>query len=235
MIWRNWFPTPQQMSDAVQLRHNAYRNITMQQAMGMVFTLGLVAGLLPFLSNWIMAAQIGTVVPLALAARSAAEIPDLVFGLSGINAADLSEFYATVAGLPQPLPGWLAAGLSALGVWINGPLQWLGFWIVYGALVMLVDKAWGATMTLQRFYAATGYASIPLVLTGLSPISCIGNIAAFLGVVWAVAVYVRANQDITHFSLARSAAAIVLPGFILLLFGLLLFGLLLMTLVFAAF
>ncbi len=35
----------------------------------------------------------------------------------------------TIAGLSPNAPGWLAAGLSALGVWVNQPLSWLTAWI----------------------------------------------------------------------------------------------------------
>jgi hypothetical protein len=237
MIWRNWLPVPQQMSDAVQLRRNAYVNITMQQALGMIVVLGLLAGFLPFIMNWVVAARMDAALPLAQAARASASmrewLSNIPLGLPGIDPVAWSEFYPTVAGLPQPAPGWLAAGLSALGEWLNWPLRWLGFWIVYGAFVMVVNKAFGATMTLQRFYAATGYSVVPLLLTGLSPIPCIGDLFAFLGGAWAVAVYVRANQDITGFPLGRSAIAVFLPTVLFLLLGMMILGGLLFAFIFS--
>ena len=207
------------MSNAVQLRRHAYTNITMQQALGMVVVLGLVAGLLPFLVNWVLAARMDAALPLARAARSSAQLserfPAFFMGLSGVNPMAVSDFYLTAAGLDQPFPGWLAGGLSALGVWLNWPLRWLTAWIVYGALVMVIDKAFGATMTLQRFYAATGYAAVPLLLTGLAPIPCLGGLAVLVGIIWSVVVYVRANQDIAEISLLQSAGAVFLPAALL--------------------
>ena len=138
--------------------------------------------------------------------------------LPGVNPSAIAELYATLAGLPQPLPGWLAGGLSSLGVWLSLPINWLGGWIVYGALVMAVNVALGATCTLQRFYAATGYAVVPLLLTAFAPVACLGPLASLIGVLWAIAVYVRANQDVTGLPLLHSGLAVALPALIL-LFG----------------
>jgi hypothetical protein len=237
MIWRNWLPVPQQMSDAVQLRSNAYTNITMQQALGMIVLLGLLAGLLPFVNNWVLAARMNTVLPLAQAAQESEQwreqLEGLIIGMPGINLVAMSEFYPTVAGLPQPLPGWASGGLSALGEWINWPLQWLSLWIVYGAFVMVANKAFGATPTLQHFYAATGYAFVPLLLTGLAPIPCLGWLAVLVGALWSAVVYIRANQDVTGLSTYQAAAAVLLPALILILFLLIVLGLLISSLIFA--
>ncbi len=216
MNWRHWLPSPQQMSNAAQLRSKAYRDSTMQQSMGMIVILALIAGLLPFVVHWFMAASAGTVLPLALAARSAAKTQETLLGLSAgfpwpLNLTAVGDLYQTLAGLDQPLPGWLAAGLSALGEWLNWPLSWLSLWIVYGGLVMVVNKALGGHTTLQHFYAATGFAAVPLLLTGLSPIPCLGALAVISGIGWSLAVYIRANAEITGLDLPRAAAAVLLP------------------------
>ena len=145
MNWQDWFPIPQQMSDAAQLRPGAYTRTTMQQALGMIVVLGLLAGLLPFVVNWIGATRMNAALPLAEAARAGirmdASLPDFFVGAPGVNPSAIAELYATLAGLPQPLPGWLAGGLSSLGVWLSLPINWLGGWIVYGALVMAVSTS----------------------------------------------------------------------------------------------
>jgi hypothetical protein len=237
MIWRNWLPVPQQMSDAVQLRSNAYTNITMQQALGMIVLLGLLAGILPFVDNWLLAARMNTVLPLAQATQESEQwreqLEGLFISMPGINLAAMSEFYPTVAGLSQPLPGWATGGLSALGEWINWPLQWISLWIIYGAFVMVANKSFGATPTLQHFYAATGYAAVPLLLTGLAPIPCLGWLAVLVGTLWSAVVYIRANQDVTGLLIYRAAAAVLLPALVLILFLLIVLGLLIFTLIFA--
>lgn len=234
---RNWLPVPQQMSDAVQLRSSAYTNITMQQSLGMIVVLGLLAGFLPFIHHWILAARLGTVLPFALAAQASEQLrdslPQIFISVPGINPVIMSEFYPTIAGLPQPLPGWAAGGLSALGEWINWPLQWISLWIVYGAFVMAINKAFGATPTLQHFYAATGYAAVPLLLTGLSPIPCLGWLAVIVGSFWAAVVYIRANQDVTGLPTFQAAAAVLLPAVIGILLLLALFGMVAFSLIFA--
>ena len=216
MNWRLWLPSPQQISNAAQLRRTAYLQSTMQQAIGMMVLLALAAGLLPFALNWFLAAQTGTVLPIAQAVQASAEAQDVAGRMGSntpwfFNSAALDELYQTVAGMDQPLPGWLAGGLSALGEWIHWPLHWLSLWIVYGAVVMVANKGLGGNVTMQRFYAATGYAAAPLLLTGLSPIPCLGTLAGLVGVGWSLAVYVRANAEVTGLPLPRAAAAALLP------------------------
>jgi hypothetical protein len=237
MIWRNWLPVPQQMSDAVQLRRHAYTGITMQQALGMIVVLGLLAGILPFITNWVLAARMDAALPLAQAAQASEQLrgslPGIFIGVPGVNPMAITDFAPMVAGLPQPLPGWVAGGLSALGEWINWPLQWLSLWLVYGAFVMVVNKAFGATPTLQHFYAATGYAAVPLLLIGLSPIPCLGWLAVVVGILWSVIVYIRANQDVTGLATYQAAAAVFLPAALLFLLVLMLLGASAFSVVFA--
>ena len=215
---RHWLPTPQKMSDAVQLRASGFTETTMRQSLGMVFLLGLLAGFLPFLVNWEQAASAGTALPLARLGAQASLLQDLplndIFAL--FNPVHLDELFQLIAGLPQPLPGWLAAFISALGEWINWPLRWLALWIVYGALVMVCNNVLGATCRLQPFFAATGFAAAPLLLIGLSPIPCFGRVCSVVGIIWAFVVYTRANEEVTHLPRLRSLAAVLLPLLVIL-------------------
>ena len=68
-----------------------------------------------------------------------------------------------------------------------------------------------ATCRLQPFFAATGFASAPLLLVGLSPIPCFGRVCGLVGVIWAFVVYIRANEQATHLPRLRSLAAVLLP------------------------
>lgn len=208
-------PSAQEISNAAQLRAGAYGRTTMQQALGMIVLLGLAAGLLPFGLNWVTAARADTVLPLARALSSSAGLEmESDMGLRGLgllNPGVWYEFGAAVAGMDQALPGWLAGGLSALGEWLNWPLAWLYAWIVYGATVMVANKTLGGHVTLQRFYGATGFAAAPLLLTGLTPIPCLGALAGLAAMIWALAVYIRANAEVTGLPLSRAAAAVLLP------------------------
>ncbi len=233
MSLRQWLPPPQKMSDAIQLRAPGFANTTMRQSLGMVVLLGLLAGFLPFLFNWGQATAAGSALPLARLAAVGAMLNasllergamnqapiQFVSGLFGL--AQLGELFQTIAGLEQPFPGWFTAFLSALGEWINWPLRWLSLWIVYGALVMVCNKALGAANRLQPFFAATGFAAAPLLLSGLAPIPCLGRVGSVAGVIWAVIVYARANEEVTGLPRSRSLIAVFLPVFFVLLFSLL--------------
>jgi len=220
---RNWLPTPQKMSDAVQLRASGFSDTTMRQSLGMVFILGLLAGFLPFLVNWEQATSAGSALPLARLGAQASLLQEapLDYVSAFFDLVHLGEFFHLIAGLQQPLPGWFAAFLSALGEWINWPLRWLAVWIVYGALVMACNKAFGATSRLQPFFAATGFAAAPLLLIGLSPIPCLGRVSSVAGIIWAFIVYARANEEVTSLPRSRSLAAVLLPFLFILILSLL--------------
>ncbi len=213
MSLHNWLPSPQKMSDAVQLRASGFTETTMRQSLGMVFLLGLLAGFLPFLVNWEQAASVGTALPLARLGAQASLLQEAPLNSIStfFDPVHLGELFQVIAGLPQPLPGWLAAFVSALGEWINWPLRWLAVWIVYGALVMVCNNVLGATCRLQPFFAATGFAAAPLLLIGLSPIPCLGRVCSVVGVIWAFAVYARANEEVTRLPRLRSLTAVLLP------------------------
>ncbi|GIV79460.1 MAG: hypothetical protein KatS3mg050_3854 [Litorilinea sp.] len=224
VAWREWLPSPQQVSNAIQLRFeegtgetadlaDSAPAISMRQGLGLVIVAGLVAGSLPFLVHWIAAARAGTTVPLWRLAQAAAE---------GQGTGVLAETLQRIAGLePAFFPGWLAAGLSALGLWLSQPLHWLTLWIVYGLGVLVVLKLQGATTTLQRFYAITSYAAVPLVLTFFSPIPCLGGLARTVGYLWALVLYVQAIRALTGFHLGQVIVAVLVPTAVGLLAGLL--------------
>ena len=104
--------------------------------------------------------------------------------------------------------------MSALGTWISLPLAWLQSWLVYGLLVALAAKSLGATMTLQRFYAATGYFAVPLVLTNLTVIPYLGDLLGVAILVWALLVYAKGVQQAGQLGPLRVVASLVLPLFI---------------------
>ncbi len=203
---------------------------SMRQGMGLVVAIALIAGLLPFLVNWVIAGRAGTALPLV-------QIAGTMDARAGASDSTLLPMQAweetakTIAGLPPRLPGWLAAGLSALGVWVNQPLNWLTYWLVYGLGILLVSKLLGATTTLQRFYAATSYAYLPLLLTSLQPIPYLGALATFVAVIWTIILYVRIVQLLTGLNAGHSVLSVLLPGALAMLVALLAVGALILSLV----
>ncbi|MFN8488382.1 MAG: YIP1 family protein [Caldilineaceae bacterium] len=216
-------PIPSETPSETAEEKRGFLWTSMRQGMGLVVVTALVAGALPFGVNWIVAARAGAALPLvqlsrAIAGRTAplAEAP---FSLQV-----WAETARTIAGIHPWFPSWLAAGLSALGVWLNQPLQWLGFWLVYGLGILAVCKLLGATTTLQRFYAATSYAYPPLILFMLHPIPFLGVVAAIVAVVWSFILYVRIVHLITQLDMGRALLSVLLPGAVAILIGLVVVG-----------
>ena len=122
-------------------------------------------------------------------------------------------------GCRHTVPGVLAGFLSALGMWINTPLYWLGVWIVYGLFVFGLARLMGRGNTLQAFYAATAFIAVPLLLTGLSPIPVLGPLLVLAALVLAFAVYFKAAWFVTKLDGGRTflcmllllAVGVVLP------------------------
>lgn len=220
---QNWLPQREQAINALQLQFEPWAEeedldqyppdsvwfTSMRQGLGLIVVAGLVAGFLPFLVNWYLAARVGVVVPLSEIVRAADEMT-LEFSFWGSSGGLLA--LQTAAGLPPAVfPGWLAAGLSALGLWINWPLNWVTIWLVYGAGVALVAHWLGSPVTMQRFYSLTSYAALPLLLTGLSVIPCLGFLVSLFGIIYAFAVYVFGVRAATGLSPARAIVATLAP------------------------
>lgn len=213
----NWIPSLDQMGaaarlnakDAVDPWERGAVTVTMRQGLGMIALLGLVAGIIPLIANLWLALPLQTAVPMAQAGSSAVQLTT-TYG-AGTPLGVLGSTVQTAAGLDPQMPGFLAALLSALGLWINTPITWLGWWIVYGTFVFAAARLMGASNTLQAFFAATSFAAVPLLLTGLAPVPWIGPIFAFVGSVLAFAVYFQAMQFVTKLDGGRTALCLLLP------------------------
>lgn len=201
------------MTDAIygdELRRNELNGApatTMRQGMTLIGLTALVAGVLPFLLNWLSAGRVGAPLQLYTWARTLENTRNDPLGV----VQTLIETSATVAGLTPIMPGWLAAGFSSLGNWLSQPFTWTTFWIVYGLGVLVFAKLFGATTTLQRFYAGTSYAVLPLLATALIPIPWIGPLIGLAAFLVAFVAYVRAVQALTQLSLARSVLSVLAP------------------------
>jgi hypothetical protein len=213
----NWLPSFEQMAAAARLQimdavdpfERGAVTVTMRQGLGMIAVLGLIAGIIPLIANLWLALPLQTSVPLAQAGSNAAQMaaaydPNSPLGIIGSTV-------QTMTGLPPRIPGVFAALLSALGMWINTPLTWLAWWIVYGTLVFAAARLMGASNTLQTFFAATSFAAVPLLLTGFAPIPWIGPLLFLAGDVLAAAVYYLAMQLVTRLDAGRTALCMLLP------------------------
>lgn len=213
----HWLPDLHQMWNAAFLRLNdaldPYERgeitVSMRQGIGMIFVLGLVAGLLPLVGNLWVSLRAGTAAPLAAAALSLAELANAYAGSPVLSAA--SNTASLLAGIEPRMPGFLAALLSSLGLWLNTPLSWLSSWIVYGALVAALARLFGATGRLQTFFAATSFTAAPMVLTGLAPLPLLGPLATVVAWIWAAIVYYQAVHCVTRLDPVRTLLCMALP------------------------
>ncbi len=225
-----WLPSLRQMRDALQLRVDSAvgpqineeepiligTHTTMRQGMGMVIVAALLAGALPFLANWLRAASAGTSIQMLMLSDFATARSGW-WSLLGLDGAFVTDTLQQVAGMSSRLPGFMAGFFSALGLWINTVLDWLGLWIANGAAVLAVAHVFGAQTTLQRFFSTTAYAFLPLVLLTLTPIPCVGPLAGLLALIWAALIYFNAVRSVTGLEMHKVVISALLPGVILIL------------------
>ena len=235
-LWspRSWLPAWGQVRTALRLQVEQViapwheedgeaangRATSMRQGVGLVVAVALLGGLLPSLVHWGQAAQIGTATPLVALARYA-ETQSNVLEVTPFTQA-WTNTARTIAGLEPIAPPWLAAGLSALGNWLNWPLTWLTVWLVYGLGVLATLKFQGATTTLPHFYGATSYAFVPLVLTGLGIVPYLGPLCSLAGVIWAVLIYGETVRALANLPTQRVVLTLLAPlavGILLALIG----------------
>lgn len=214
---RYWLPDVNQMLNAARLNladafdpfERGAITVSMRQGIGLIAVLGLLAGVPTLLANLWLGLSMGAAVPLA---ATAASLANLAAGYTtNPIAGEVANTASLLAGTEPQMPGFLAALLSALGLWLNWPLGWLANWIVYGAVVAGLARLMGAPSNLQTFFAATSFTAVPLVLTGLSPIPFIGPLAVITGVIWAFALYYQAIRRVTGLDAARTLVSILLP------------------------
>ncbi|MBK8046041.1 MAG: hypothetical protein IPK16_02245 [Anaerolineales bacterium] len=210
--WRFWFPRVDQiiaalrfqMHDALDPFERGETTATMREGLGLVIVTALVAGVIPLVANLFLAVPMATSVPMAQLGSAAAQITDAYRGIIPIEVAGTTV--QTLAGLEPRMPGFLAAFLSAVGIWLNWPLGWLANWIVYGALVAGMARLFRATSTLGCFLAGTSFAFVPLVLVGLGPIPWIGPLFVIVGFAWSVAVYYKTVHYVTELDAGRRSS-----------------------------
>lgn len=219
--WRNWLPSISQVQRAIQLdfgddftgqKADQPWAISMRQGLGLVVVAALLAGLIPFLINTFDALRFGTSLPLL-------RLADMVQSPAGVQPSHLDEAFEQLNALaPALFPRWFAALLSTVGEWINWPLNWLTWWLVYGTATLLATKVWNSPTTLQRFLGVASYAAVPMILTGLGPIPCLGILAQIAAIAWMLTVYTVGVRTITRLDLGRTILAILLPAAALSLF-----------------
>lgn len=214
---RNWLPDFSQIWNAARLNlvdaldpfERGYVTVSMRQGLGMIVVLGLLAGLLPFLANLWLSLGVGTAAPIAAAAASLAEFA--ASDPSNATARYVSTNASLIAGIEPRMPGFLAALLSSLGLWLSTPVNWLSNWIVYGAVVSALARMMGAGGNLQIYFAATSFAAVPLLLTGLAPIPFLGPVVVIVTWMWAAILYYHAVRLATGLDAARTLLSMVLP------------------------
>ncbi len=212
-----WLPQVNQMWNAARLNladaldpfERGGVSVSMRQGIGMIVVLGLVAGVVPLVANLWLGIRMGAAVPFAAAATA---LSDLAAAYTDNPAANqIANSAGMMAGIEPRLPGFLAALLSALGMWLNWPLGWLSNWLIYGAVVTGLARLLGANNRLQIHFAATSFAAVPLLLTGLGPVPFVGPLAVISAFVWAAILYYKAVRLVTGLDPMRTLLSMFVP------------------------
>ena len=128
-----------------------------------------------------------------------------------------SNMGAEIDAIPTPLPRPISAFFRALGAWITAALRTISPWLWYGALVLLFAKLAGGRAVLNPFYGLTALFAVPGLLRIFSFIPILGPVLGLVGLIWGIAVYIRAVQISQEFSGGKTVLITFLPVLILLL------------------
>lgn len=116
--------------------------------------------------------------------------------------------------LATPLPRGISRFLETLGGWLSQPLGRLAAFLAYGIWVLLFAKLLGGNGGVDRFFGVTALYSVPNLLGFFAPITCIGPLLGFVGMVWGWVVYVKAVQVTQRFDVGKAILATILPALI---------------------
>jgi hypothetical protein len=127
-----------------------------------------------------------------------------------------------IAQIEAPLPRGISGFFMATGAYLSRVFGALGRWMLYGALVLIAVNLLGGSARLPDFLGMSALYSVPLLLTLLTPIPCIGALLGLIGWIWAIVVYVKAVSVVSEMDGGRSVLAVFAPLVVLFLLGLLL-------------
>lgn len=127
-----------------------------------------------------------------------------------------------ISQIEAPLPRGISGFLQATGMYLSRVFGALGSWMLYGALVLIAVNLLGGSAKLPDFLGMTALYSMPLLLTLLTPIPCVGSLLALIGWIWAIVVYVKAVSVASDMDGGRSIIAVLAPFVVVLLLGILL-------------
>jgi hypothetical protein len=116
-----------------------------------------------------------------------------------------------LAAVEAPLPRGITGLFQATGEYLTRVFSALGGWMFYGALVLIAVNLLGGAAKLPDFLGTTALYSVPLLLTLLSPIPCLGGLLALIGWIWAIVVYIKAVSVSSDLDAGRSILAVLAP------------------------
>jgi hypothetical protein len=127
-----------------------------------------------------------------------------------------------IASIEAPLPRGISGFFMATGAYLSRVFGALGSWMLYGALVLIAVNLLGGTAKLPDFLGMTALYSIPLLLSLLTPLPCVGALLALVGWIWALVVYVKSVSVASGMDGGRSVIAVFAPLVVIILLGILL-------------
>jgi hypothetical protein len=127
-----------------------------------------------------------------------------------------------ISQIQAPLPRGISGFFTATGAYLSRVFGALGSWMLYGALVLIAVNLLGGSAKLPDFLGMSALYSLPLLLTLLTPIPCVGALLGLIGWIWAIVVYVKAVSVASDMGGGKSVLAVFAPLIVLILLGILL-------------
>lgn len=116
-----------------------------------------------------------------------------------------------IASVEAPLPRGITGLFQAVGMYLTRVFSALAGWLFYGALVLIAVNLLGGSAKLPDFLGTTALYSVPLLLTLLSPVPCLGGLLVLIGWIWAIVVYIKAVSVSSDLDAGRSILSVLAP------------------------
>lgn len=114
-------------------------------------------------------------------------------------------------GESTPAPYAAVLLLQQLSSVVSGVFSWIGLWLLWGVLTLIVARLFGGVATIREMLGATSLVAAPHILGVVSFVPCAGALIQMLAFLWGLVVYIKAVAVSNRIDATRATLAVFMP------------------------